>query len=868
MENPISFGQWIKQRRKALDLTQKELARCVGYSVSALRKIESDERRPSRQIAELFAECLGIQPGERQIFLEVARGILSIDHMAPVIRDSADNHFTEPAKPVPVSNLPVQLAPLVGRNAEQAALSQMLRDPDCRLITLTGPGGNGKTRLAIESALINQYQFANGAYFVSLAALSSHEFILPAIAGALDFTFYGTADPKVQLLNFLRNKDLLLLLDGIEHLLDGVELILEILCQAPQVKLLVTSQERLNVQGEWVFEVHGLDYPAGDQVECAEGYSAVALFLQCARRARGDFSPGTDDIKWIARMCRMVDGMPLAIELAAAWIRVLSCKEIGREIERDINFLSGSARDLPERHHSLRAVFDYSWKLLTTEEQHGLCQLSVFNGGFQREAAQEVAGASLQLLTALVDKSLLQHTPQGRYDMHELVRHYAWSKLAQTTNQTEAVRNRHCRYYMGFVQQVVQHLKGPGQKEALDSMGTEMQNIRAAWEWALQGSRITALQMPIRGIWFFFDIRGRFQEAELLFRQALQALEQNTDLKEQERKDYEVLVARLCSQQGWFCMRLGRNDRARTLLEKSIQPLRCSNAKETLIDALHNLGVFYRNAGEYQRSQEIFQEALNLATQAGDDWNIARAKGNLGLGYQALGKPQEAYNKTMLAIRSYRTLGDKRMNAIELQYLGGLACELGMYESAKKNLQESLEISRAIDDPWGYGMALTQLSLVLQMQGALQDAVRLCRESLALFRELGECASILHSLNQLGQLTLALGDYYESQEAFREALKTAMKVHNLPEVLETLTGIASWLMARGQMVDAQELVELVLDNPASNKEVLDRVGKIQTVLEAEFSQEQSERSQTKTRSLESVVDEVLEKHLNIGIREA
>lgn len=165
-------------------------------------------------------------------------------------------------------------------------------------------------------------------------------------------------------------------------------------------------------------------------------------------------------------------------------------------------------------------------------------------------------------------------------------------------------------------------------------------------------------------------------------------------------------------------------------------------------------------------------------------------------------------------------------------------------------------------------MALTQLSLVLQMQGALQDAVRLCRESLALFRELGECASILHSLNQLGQLTLALGDYYESQEAFREALKTAMKVHNLPEILETLTGIASWLMARGQMVDAQELVELVLDNPASNKEVLDRVGKIQTVLEAEFSQEQSERSQTKTRSLESVVDEVLEKHLKIGIREA
>jgi tetratricopeptide (TPR) repeat protein len=374
--------------------------------------------------------------------------------------------------------------------------------------------------------------------------------------------------------------------------------------------------------------------------------------------------------------------------------------------------------------------------------------------------------------------------------------------------------------------------------------------------------------MPIRGLWFFFDIRGRFQEAEGLFRQALQALEQNTDLKERAGEDYDVLVARLFSQQGWFCMRLGRNDQARALLERSIQPLRCSNAKEALLDALHNLGVFYRNAGEYRRSQELFQEALNTVTQIGDEWNIARAKGNLGLGSQALGELQEAYDKTVSAIRSYRTLGDKRMNAVELQYLGGLSCELGMYESAKKNLQESLEISRAIDDPWGYGMALTQLGIVLQMQGALQDAFRLCRESLALFRELGECGSILRSLNQLGQATLALGDYYESQEAFREALITAMEVHNLPEVLETLTGIASWLIARGQIEDAEELVELVLDNSASNREVLDRVGKIQTVLEAKLSQEQLERIQAETRSLESVVDESLERHLNIGIRGA
>lgn len=867
MENPISFGQWIKQRGKALDLTQKELARCVGCSVSMLRKIESDERRPSRQIAELLAKCLGIRPEEHQVFLNVARGMLSVDHMPATANVFPADHLTESGASVPASNLPVQLAGLVGRQAEMARLSKMLQNPECRLITLTGPGGNGKTRLAIESASVNQDTFANGAYFVPLSSLSSHEFIIPAIAGSLGFTFFGTTDAKIQLINYLKNKNLLLLLDGIEHLLSGVELVMGILCLAPHVKLLVTSQERLDLQGEWVFEVHELAYPPEDQLERASEYGAVALFLRCARRARADFNPGSDEIKWIARICRLVNGMPLGIELAAAWVRVLSCKEIGEEIERDLNFLSGSSRDLPERHRSLRSVFDYSWKRLTTEQRHTLYRLSVFKGGFQREAANEVCGASLQLLSALVDKSLLQRAPAERYDMHELLRHYTWSKLTQADDQAGSVQNRHCSYYMGLLQKRVEHLKGPGQRESLDLISRELENIRAAWQWAVQGALLTELQKGVRGLWFFFDIRGRFQEAEDLFRQAVQLLEQNTDLRKQFGADYDVLIARLCSQQGWFCMRLGKNDQAQALLEKSIQPLRCSNQTEALIEALHNLGVFCRNAGDYKRAQDLFQEALSVATRTGDEWNIARAKGNLALGSQALGELQEAYDQTISAIRSYRILGDKRMNAIELQYLGGLSCELGIYDGAKENLQESLEISRAIDDTWGYAMALTQLSIVLQMQGMLQDAVRVCRESLALFRELGECGSIVHSLNQLGQATLALGDCSESRGAFGEALRTAMEVHNLPEVLEALTGIASWLVAIGQLEDAMELVDLILANPASSSEVLDRVNEIQMMLEAELPREELKRIQARRRPLETVVGEVLEKHLNTGIKE-
>ena len=861
MDDPVSFGQWVKRRRRALDLTQKELAQCVGYSISALRKLESDERRPSRQIAELLADCLGIQVEERELFLKAARGILSFDHLPPAIRVFPGNHSSEHPRSTSTTNLPLQLSSLIGREAELANLSQMLQDPQCRLINLVGPGGNGKTHLAVEAAALNQDKFIDGVFFVSLTSLSSPEFVIPAIAGALDFTFFGATDPKIQIINYLDNKDLLLLFDGVEHVPGSVQLIMDLLCQAPGIKLLVTSQERLNLQGEWVFEVHGLAYPSDDQIEDALEYSAVDLFLQCAHRVKAEFNPGPGEMKWIVKICRMARGMPLGIELAAAWIRVLSPREIGEEIQRDLDFLSGSPRDEPERHHSLRAVFDYSWNLLTAEEQRGLCQLSVFKGGFQRESALGVAGASIQLLSALVDKSLLQRTPAGRYDMHELLRHYTWSKLMEMPDQGEQVRDRHCGYYMGLLQIQEEHLIGPGQKESLDLISQEFENIREAWGWATQRHQVTVLQKPIRSLGYFFDIRGRFQEAERVFRQTIQDLEGNQDLNNRFGEDYQVLIPRLYSQRGWFCMRLGKNDQARLLLERSVQLISSTNTKGALIEALHNLGVFYRNAGEYQPSQGLFREMAAVAAQIQDQWNLARANANLGLGSQAMGYLQEAHDKTVSAIKAFRNVGDTRMVAMELQYLGGISSELGFFEEAKKDLQESLKISQEIDDPWGVGMALTQLSMVLQNQDDPLEAVKLSRESLALFRGLGEILSILHSLNQLGRATMALGDYHQSQQIFSEALRTALEVHNLPEILETLAGISRWLMDKGELEEAGELVDLISTNPASSKEVLDRVNEIQSQLEIKTPGKPSRRINGNQPSLESVAEEVLEKYL-------
>jgi len=351
-----SFGNWVRRQRKALDLTQPELAARVGCSVSAIFKIESDERRPSRQIAELLAKHLEMPVEQLDLFIKVARQEKTVDHLPPL----------STPQPVPGSNpvkanLPIPLTSLIGREHEVRMVIQQIQDPSCRLLTLTGPGGVGKTRLALEVA---------------------------------------------------------------HRLHDGLELLDELLEHAPQVKLLTTSREQLNLRAEWAFEVQGLPVPSHIEMENLESNSAAALFVQRAKQTKMDFIPTRDDYSSIKRICQLVEGLPLALELAATWVRMLSAKEIAHEIERNIDFLTTIGRDVPQRHRSIRAVFEYSWNLLTEEERRILRQLAVFRGGFTREAAEGVASAVLSQLSALVDKSLLRHTnaPTGRYDFHELIR--------------------------------------------------------------------------------------------------------------------------------------------------------------------------------------------------------------------------------------------------------------------------------------------------------------------------------------------------------------------------------------------------------------------------------------------------------------
>ncbi|HET8630434.1 MAG TPA: BTAD domain-containing putative transcriptional regulator [Thermomicrobiales bacterium] len=371
---------------------------------------------------------------------------------ASLYRQIRDGHLTPRPAAAPRAAarpaLPPQPGPLIGRERELAALAARLADPACRLVTLIGPGGIGKTRLAIQVAVGQEATFADGACFVALAPVHPPRFLAPAIAGALGLSAQGQQDPQEHLLDALGEREALLVLDNFEHLLDGASLVAAILARAPDVKVLVTSRERLALGEEWVFPVEGLAVPGEDEAGAPDDYDAVRLFVERARKVQAGFALGAAERPAVARICRLVGGMPLAIELAAAWAAALPCAEIAREIEAGLDVLATPRRDVPERHRTVRAVFDHSWALLTEHQRDVFAALSAFRGGFERPAAEAAAGASLFTLAALVGKSFLCLTPAGRYEVHELLRQYGATQLGASAAGWRLAHDRHCDYYL------------------------------------------------------------------------------------------------------------------------------------------------------------------------------------------------------------------------------------------------------------------------------------------------------------------------------------------------------------------------------------------------------------------------------------
>jgi predicted ATPase/DNA-binding CsgD family transcriptional regulator len=385
--------------------------------------------------------------------------------------------------PKPVVRLPTYLpaepTPFIGRRDELEKVSRHLAGT--RLLTLIGPGGIGKTRLTLKAAREAAGDFEDGCFYVSLAPIRSVEHIVQTIAEAVRFPLSTHEDPRHQLLRYLRKRQLLLVIDNFEHLLDGAGIVGEMLQAAPAVKILATSRERLNLQSETIITVGGMAFPDQAGSIDTQNYDAITLFVQRASKVRPGFDPSPEELKQIVYICQIVQGMPLAIELAAAWLHILNVDEIAWELEKGLDILSAEMRDAPERHRSIRAVFDYSWSLLDQSERKIFMRLSVFRGGFTREAAQQVSGATLQLLAGLVNKSFLSHDPNsGRLEIHELLRQYAQERLEGTPEASLSAQEAHAAYYAEFMGKRGPRLKDDRQMLALAEIEADIANVRGA----------------------------------------------------------------------------------------------------------------------------------------------------------------------------------------------------------------------------------------------------------------------------------------------------------------------------------------------------------------------------------------------------
>jgi predicted ATPase/DNA-binding XRE family transcriptional regulator len=841
METESSFGAWIRRRRNALGLLQKELALQVGCSVPALQKIERDERRPSRLMAERLAEALDVPADERATFVQAARGERLVERLSAGLQPVAPTPERRSARVRAALSVPPTA--LFGRDQELSQISHLLHDPHCRLLTLIGPGGIGKTHLAIEAATQQQALFADGAAFVPLAPLVGREQTITTIADSLGLVLYTASDRAEQLIAALHAKQLLLVLDNFEHLLaepSCVALISDLVRGAPKVQLLVTSREPLRLQAEWVFEVQGLPIPESAAPEALEASSAAKLFLQRARQARVGFTLTADDRQAVYQICQLVAGLPLGIELAAAWVATLSCREIAHEIQRNLDFLAATARDVEDRHRSIRAAFDHSWKLLSVEEQRVLRQIAIFRGSFGREAAEQVANASLASLSALVSKSLLRHNQDGRYELHDLVRQYALEHLQENEQEYVQTANQHAHYYAVLLEQRGTLFRGPDQPAVIADLITELPNVRQGWNWAATNRDAENLSRGADTLFWLYEARSNCREGVPLFGQAVHSLEGAADVTVASTRrvahEQQLALGQVLSYQGFFCLRQGQHRRARELLQRSYGLLGqlteegARPAQAALATATAFLGTATYIMGDYGAGQQLLHESLTMKRTLDDRWGTAFCLRHLGLVAYYRGDYDEAYRLLSESLALSRAMGNTWAIASSLNILSMAVYAQDAYPEAQQLLQEALELSQVLEDRFNIASALTGLGQVSQALGDIADAQHFFEDSAQIWREIGDQGSLAQTLNQLGMTLLVREDRPEARRCFLEALEVAKEAQIAPVMLDALLGVAALRVAEGDNESALELMLHILQNPASTHDTRDHAEQLRAEL--------------------------------------
>ncbi|MEZ4867809.1 MAG: tetratricopeptide repeat protein [Caldilineaceae bacterium] len=784
----------------------------------------------------------------------------------------------------PPHNLPAPVTPLIGRNHELEKLHELLADPTRRLVSVIGPGGIGKTRVALQAArqaLTERVaRWRDGVYLVNLTAVDDWSQLATAVATMLPLTLQGSTAPEHQLLTYLRGKKMLLVLDNFEQLLpalngmmnggirpaigkdrddeDGNELeqddlLTAILRFASGVTLLVTSRERLNLQGETPFSLLGMPFPPTADATAMD-YAAIQLFVDSAQRTDHRFVLSTEALPHVVRICQMVQGMPLAIMLAAAWTRLLSCAEIAEEIGASLDFLATTTHNLPARHQSMRAVFEHSWQLLTAMEQRVLCRLAVFRSGFPLAAGKAVAQASLPILLSLLDKSLIWRDEQGRYHQHELLRQYGEEKLQLEPGVAQATRHRAARWYATLLEEQLLRFKGDEQLAALQVVTAEWENIHYAWQWLTTAPELDLIERAAEGIFLYCFIRQLMREGLDLFDVALRNFPRAAATQD-EQSAVALFHTRLLLYRTIMYLRLGLTDGAALVLQRCLAQCRAAGlrAEEALalselgraastvsqveegrayLDASlhlwHTLGepwymllplstLCYEEfmRGNFAEAQQLGEEMLALARSTANHWGIELAIRQLGLIERELGNHEQARAYLRECLAMVRRSGNRAVEAYVLENLASIYFYTDEIDEAEALLHESLRLGHATGQLRSIGYAGHALGEVYLHRGEYQQAIVQFQTSRDLFREQQYRWAEAYVLSSLAQAYAGLQAFDTAFACAQESIAIAKETESTAILLTSMAIYGELLAKQGEFQRAAELVRTVMAHPKS-----------------------------------------------------